>query len=261
MKKDEKIGKAEKEKADHEMETKKGNKGKQQQQPQDLRGFFQGGALESEKKGVRQAPGPITRERLEQVEAREQGMTTLTQLKKREPGGKQEEKVEPINVEVEKVEVSGVTLSLIDPDLLENISDEEENFDASEVDKNLEAATVGARGGRGSSRGGGRGGRGDGGKFAARGKNESRGERGAGGGRGGRGGRGRAKVEEVEQRPTGGMKPNNHSSLKKRTMGSTKALVSLQLEASGVSCHEGSQVEEEGEPGGGKMAVEAAPQG
>ena len=71
---------------------------------------------------------------------------------------------------------------------------------------------------------------------------------------------GRGKVEEG-QRPTGGMKPNNHSSLKKRTMGSTKALVSLQLEASGVSCHEGSQVEEEGEPGGGKMAVEAAPQG
>ena len=155
MKKDEKIGKAEKEKADHEMDTKKGNKGKQQQQPQDLRGFFQGGALESEKKGVRQAPGPITRERLEQVEAREQGMTTLTQLKKREPGGKQEEKVEPINVEVEKVEVSGVTLSLIDPDLLENISDEEENFDASEADKNLETATIGGRGGRGASRGGG----------------------------------------------------------------------------------------------------------
>lgn len=72
---------------------------------------------------------------------------------------------------------------------------------------------------------------------------------------------GRAKVEEAEQHPTGGMKPSNHSSLKKRTMGSTKALVSLQLEASGVSCHEGSQVEEEGEPGGGKMAVEAAPQG
>ena len=194
MKKDEKIGKAEKEKADHEMETKKGNKGKQQQQPQDLRGFFQGGALESEKKGVRQAPGPITRERLEQVEAREQGMTTLTQLKKREPGGKQEEKVEPSNIEVEKTEVSGVTLSLIDPDLLENISDEEENFDASEVDKNLEAATMGGRGGRGASRGGGgRGGRGDGGKFAARGKNEPRVERGAGGGRGGRGGRGEGK--------------------------------------------------------------------
>merc|ERR1719500_2257296 len=137
---------------------------------------------------------PFTRERLEQVEAREQGMTTLTQLKKREPGGKQEEKVEPSNTEVEKTEVSGVTLSLIDPDLLENISDEEENFDASEVDKNLEAATMGGRGGRGASRGGGgRGGRGDGGKFAARGKNEPRVERGAGGGRGGRGGRGEGK--------------------------------------------------------------------
>ena len=87
MKKEEKAGKAEKEKADHDQaENKKTNKGKQQQQPQDLRGFFQGGALESEKKGVRQAPGPITRERLEQVEAREQGMTTLTQLKKRQPG-------------------------------------------------------------------------------------------------------------------------------------------------------------------------------
>merc|ERR1719266_1044898 len=196
MKKEEKVGKAEKEKPDHEVEIKKvNNKGKQQpqQQPQDLRGFFQGGALESEKKGVRQAPGPITRERLEQVEAREQGMTTLTQLKKREPGGKQEEKVEPANAEVEKTEVSGVTLSLIDPDLLENISDEEENFDASEADKNLETATIGGRGGRGASRGGGRGGRGDGGKFAARGKNESRGERGAGGGRGGRGGRGEGK--------------------------------------------------------------------
>merc|ERR1719266_955554 len=198
MKKEEKIGKLEKEKSDHELEIKKGNKGgkQQQQQPQDLRGFFQGGALgESEKKGVRQAPGPITRERLEQVDAQDrQGMTTLTQLKKGGPGSKQEEKADNhVNNEVEKAEVSGVTLSLIDPDLLENISDEEENFDASEADKNLEAATVGARGGRGSSRGGGRGGRGDGGKFAARGKNESRGERGAGGGRGGRGGRGEGK--------------------------------------------------------------------
>ena len=198
MKKEEKIGKLEKEKSEHELETKKGNKGgkQQQQQPQDLRGFFQGGALgESEKKGVRQAPGPITRERLEQVDAQDrQGMTTLTQLKKGGPGSKQEEKADNhVNNEVEKAEVSGVTLSLIDPDLLENISDEEENFDASEADKNLEAAAVGARGGRGGGRGGsGRGGRGDGGKFAGRGKNESRGERGAGG-RGGRAGRGEGR--------------------------------------------------------------------
>ena len=202
MKKEEKIGKLEKEKSDHELETKKGNKGgkQQQQQPQDLRGFFQGGALgESEKKGVRQAPGPITRERLEQVDAQDrQGMTTLTQLKKGGPGSKQEEKADNhVNNEVEKAEVSGVTLSLIDPDLLENISDEEENFDASEADKNLEAATVGARGGRGGGRGGsGRGGRGDGGKFAGRGKNESRGERGAGG-RGGRAGRGEDTSSEL----------------------------------------------------------------
>ena len=88
MKKEEKAWKVERDKVDHDQaENKKANKNKQ---PQDLRGFFQGGAMESEKKGVRQA-----RERLEQVEAREQGMTTLTRLKKRQPGSGEKEKVEP----------------------------------------------------------------------------------------------------------------------------------------------------------------------
>ena len=125
MKKEEKAWKVERDKVDHDQaENKKANKNKQQQ-PQDLRGSFQGGAQESEKKGVRQA-----RERLEQVEAREQGMTTLTQLKKRQPGSGEKEKVEPSsnveaqntevsvvepssNVEVQKTEVSGGGVSLI----------------------------------------------------------------------------------------------------------------------------------------------------
>ena len=90
MKKEEKAWKVERDKVDPDQaENKKANKNKQQQR-QDLRGSFQGGAQESEKKGVRQA-----RERLEQVEAREQGMTTLTQLKKRQPGSGEKEKVEP----------------------------------------------------------------------------------------------------------------------------------------------------------------------
>ena len=55
MKKEEKAWKVERDKVDHDQaENKKANKNKQQQ-PQDLRGFFQGGALESEKKGVRHA--------------------------------------------------------------------------------------------------------------------------------------------------------------------------------------------------------------
>ena len=45
---------------------------------------------------------------MEQVEAREQGMTTLTQLKKRQPGSGEKEEVEPSsNVEAQKTEVSG----------------------------------------------------------------------------------------------------------------------------------------------------------
>ena len=49
------------------------------------------------------------RERLEQVEVREQGMTTLIQLKKRQPGSGEKEKVEPSsNVEAQKTEVSVV---------------------------------------------------------------------------------------------------------------------------------------------------------
>ena len=104
MKKEEKAWKVERDKVDHDQaENKKADKNKQQQ-PQDLRGFFQCGALESEKKGVRQA-----RERLEQVEVREQGMTTLIQLKKRQPGSGEKEKVEPSsNVEAQKTEVSVV---------------------------------------------------------------------------------------------------------------------------------------------------------
>ena len=109
MKKEEKAWKVERDKVDHDQaENKKANKNKQQQ-PQDLRGSFQGGAQESEKKGVRQA-----KELLEQVEAREQGMTTLTQLKKRQPGSGEKEEVEPSsNVEAHKTEVSGGGVSLI----------------------------------------------------------------------------------------------------------------------------------------------------
>ena len=51
MKKEEKAWKVERDKVDHDQaENKKANKDKQQQ-PQVLHGFFQGGALESEKRG------------------------------------------------------------------------------------------------------------------------------------------------------------------------------------------------------------------
>ena len=98
MKKEEKAWKVERDKVDHDQaENKKANKNKQQQ-PQDLRGFFQGGAMESEKKGVRQA-----RERLEQVEAKEQGMTTLTQLK-----GKAKSSYASVYLDLALVDFNGV---------------------------------------------------------------------------------------------------------------------------------------------------------
>ena len=164
--------------------------------------------MEGEKKQqLRQAPGPITREKLEQGEVRE----GMTQLKKRGDSGNKEEKVE----EVEKSEHNvSATLSLIDPDMLENISDDEEAFEGQDVEKEVAAVTArgGPKGGRGrGARGGGEGER----KAATRGNDRGRGERGARGGRGrGEGKRGGGappqnkwmENEEVEEnKPFGGV--------------------------------------------------------
>ena len=156
-------------------------KGRQPKQApvQDLRGYFRdgfGGSLEQEKKTYRHAPGPITREKLESVEVRE----SMTQLKKRETNKneeKLEEKEEPVKVE------APVTLSgLVDADMLENISEDEDNL----LDEGEKEVTPAGNRGRGRGRGRGEKDR----QFVSypRGKGE-RGERVDRGGRGGRGGR------------------------------------------------------------------------
>lgn len=141
----------------------------------DIRGYFRD-TPEETKKVARQAPGPITREKLEAANHRE--TTGMTQLKKRDT----KTEVKPVPVEPqEKLN------PLLDSDMLENISDDEDGLlDTLErEDKN--------GGGRG------RGGRGRGQMLDNRKFNtNTRGGRGMGGerpdrverGRGTRGGRG-----------------------------------------------------------------------
>merc|ERR1712066_1111587 len=85
----------------------------------DSRGYFRDG-VEQEKKPYRHAPGPITREKLESVEVRE----SMTQLKKRETP-KTEEKLEE-KPEPEKIEPPLALSGLVDADMLENISEDED---------------------------------------------------------------------------------------------------------------------------------------
>ena len=84
---------------------------------QDIRGYFRDDVAE-DKKQFRHAPGPITKEKLESFEMKE----SMTQLSKR--GSKPEEKKD--EKPAEKVEPTNVLSSLLDSDLLENISEDDD---------------------------------------------------------------------------------------------------------------------------------------
>jgi len=130
----------------------------------DIRGYFE--PQEEQKKGPRVAPGPVPREKIEAASQQESsGMTTL---KKRESA-----KPEPVKPEPEVVEKLN---PLVDSDLLENISDDDDGLlnSPEKEDRNLSNKSRGGRGrggqdrkvvpqrgGRGMERGG-RGGRGRG---------------------------------------------------------------------------------------------------
>jgi hypothetical protein len=186
----------------------------QQQQPApaatDLRGYFRDAPIEEKKIG-RTAPGPITREKLEASEARE--MSSMTQLKKRDarPDSKQQAEQEEMGDNSSKL------APLVDTDLLENISEDEDTLLEGEADRE-DRNQAGGRGGRsGRQRGGqqqadlrkqqqqqfpargGASGRGDRGG-AGGGRGAVRGGRGGGGGdnRMGRGGSGRWQDNEFE---------------------------------------------------------------
>ena len=151
---------------------------------QDIRGYFRDETGDSEKKQFRHAPGPITKEKLESFEMKE----SMTQLRKRDnkTDDKKVEKTTP-----EKIEPTNVLSSLLDSDMLENISEDDDILDL-EDDENKEITSVAVRGGgRGAARGKGRG-KEEGRQFIgqARGGKTERVERGGGGARGGRGGRG-----------------------------------------------------------------------
>jgi hypothetical protein len=90
--------------------------------PADLRGYFRDAPVE-EKKMARTAPGPITREKLEAAEAKE--LTGMTQLRKRDT------KVETkLPVQQQQLEEAGANklAPLLDSDLLENISEDEDTL-------------------------------------------------------------------------------------------------------------------------------------
>ena len=108
IKKDEKIGK-------FYGENDKKPKNQKQSGMQDIRGYFRDDVAE-DKKQFRHAPGPITKEKLESFEMKE----SMTQLSKR--GAKPDEKKDE-KPNTEKVEPTNVLSSLLDSDLLENISE------------------------------------------------------------------------------------------------------------------------------------------
>ena len=162
-KKEDKVGKF------YSGDNDKKAKSSKQSPMQDIRGYFRDDVGEQEKKQFRHAPGPITKEKLESFEMKE----SMTQLKKRDT--KVEEKKE--EKQIEKVEPTNVLSSLLDSDLLENISEDDDILDNDEEEK--EVTIVGTRG-RGRGRG-----RGD--KFVGHGR--GKGERQERGGRASRGGR------------------------------------------------------------------------
>lgn len=173
----------------------------QQMAPTDLRGYFRDGPIEEKKMG-RTAPGPITREKLEAAEAREQ--TGMTQLRKRDA----KLDIKPAEPE----EMDKQLAPLVDSDLLENISEDEDALlEGSEREDR--GGQLGSRSGRGRHRGGGqqqqvdprrqqqqqpfmgRGGAPGGGGRGERGANRGGPVR---GGRSGRGGSGRWPENDVE---------------------------------------------------------------
>jgi len=182
MKKEEKTAKYDKDisqpsKGQSDYDHEKKGRHTKQAPVQDLRGYFRdglGGGLEQEKKPYRHAPGPITREKLESVEVRE----SMTQLKKRETvknDEKLEEKEEP-----EKIETPLTLSGLVDVNMLENISDDEDNL----LDEGEKEITPASNRGRGRGRGRGEKDR----QYVSypRGKGERGGDRGGRAGRGGR---------------------------------------------------------------------------
>ena len=144
-------------------------------------GYFRDDVVEQEKKQFRHAPGPITKEKLESFEMKE----SMTQLGKRDrkPDDKKDEKPLP-----EKVEPTNVLSSLLDTDMLENASEDDDILDNDEDEK--EVSVTSNRG-----RGGGRGrGRGDNRQFVGHGRGGAKEQKYERGGRGGRGGSGRGSV-------------------------------------------------------------------
>merc|ERR1719348_1465198 len=137
---------------------------------QDIRGYFRDDVVEPEKKPFRHAPGPITKEKLESFEMKE----SMTQLGKRDRKTEDKKEEKPLP---EKVEPTNVLSSLLDSDLLENISEDDDILDNDEEEK--EVTVTGTRG-RGRGRG-----RGD--KFVGHGR--GKGDRQERGGRASRGGR------------------------------------------------------------------------
>merc|ERR1712079_595608 len=115
------------------FEEKKVNEKKAQN---DIRGYFE--PQEEQKKGPRVAPGPVPREKIEAASQQESsGMTTL---KKRESA-----KPEPVKPEPEVVEKLN---PLVDSDLLENISDDDDGLlnSPEKEDRNLSNKSRGGRG-------------------------------------------------------------------------------------------------------------------
>ena len=162
-KKEEKVGKF------YSGDNDKKAKPPKQSPIQDIRGYFRDDVVDQDKKQFRHAPGPITKEKLESFEMKE----SMTQLKKRDTKVEEKKEEKPI----EKIEPTNVLSSLLDSDLLENISEDDDILDNDEEEK--EVTVTGTRG-RGRGRG-----RGD--KFVGHGR--GKGDRQERGGRASRGGR------------------------------------------------------------------------
>lgn len=118
--------------------------------PTDLRGYFRDAPVE-EKKQLRTAPGPITREKLEAAEAKEP--TGMTQLKKRDA---RTDSIKPV-AEMENLTENKLLAPLVDSDLLENISEDEDGLLEVGMDREdrSQQQLGSGRGGRGSRQRGG----------------------------------------------------------------------------------------------------------
>ena len=163
-------------------------------QQSDMSGYFgETATVDESKKMARTAPGPITREKLEASSQRDNNLGGgMTQLKKRDPAS-----MKPDQVKAPEPEVIEKLNPLVDSDLLENISDDDDGLLGSpEKDDKIVAGGKG-RGGGGSIRGNGRGGGGQDRKLGP--QRGGRGGMDRGSGRGG--GRGRADSKGNKGRP------------------------------------------------------------